>query len=172
MQSSHLPKILILTASFGEGHNAAARNILKALEGKADVRLADPCLEAQPRFNRKLRQAYQLVITHTPTFWALLYYGMDRVNLNKPSKILTRKPEETTYRHIEEFKPDAIVTTYPLYPSYIERAFKTLPRVPVFTMITDSIKINKTWTTAPSDFYLITDKFTEQSVKNKNTLPD
>lgn len=164
------PKVLILTASFGEGHNTAAKNIARALEGKAEIRLADPCLEAQPDFNRKLRTGYQLVITHTPNFWAGLYYATDYINLNKPSKLLTRKPEETTHRHIEEFKPDAIVSVYPLYPYYVRRSFEKLPEVPVFTMITDSFMISRGWTAAPTDHFFTTDKFSKQIIEKKTKL--
>ena len=170
-KDSSLHRILILTASFGEGHNAAARNLVEAFQGKAEVLLADPCMEAKPKFNKRLSQAYQGVITHTPTFWAALYYGTDLINLNKPSKLLTRKPEETTHAHIRDFKPDAIISTYPLYPYYVERSFRKLPRVPVFTVITDSIKINKTWTAAPTDYFLVTDDFTKEILTSRNKIP-
>lgn len=39
------PRILIITAAFGEGHNSAARNLALALDLMgAETRVADPCV--------------------------------------------------------------------------------------------------------------------------------
>jgi len=170
--NANLPKILIVSASFGEGHNSAAKNIHSALKGKAIVRRADPCLEANPAMNRRLGIAYQAVINHTPNFWAALYYSTDMIDLNRPSKILTRKPEEAMHQHIKEFQPDAIVSTYPLYPYYIKRSFRKLPKVPLFTVVTDSIKINKSWTSAPTDYFLVTDSYTKSLMRKRINIPE
>lgn len=167
--SSH-PRVLILSASFGEGHHSAAKNLAAALQGKAKVKIADPCLDADPGFSNKLSKGYQLVINHTPNLWAALYYSADLIDLNKPSKILTRKPEYATHRQIEEFQPDLIICTYFLYPYYIKRIFKKLPPVPVFTVVTDSIKINKSWTSAPTDCFIVTDPFTKEVVNRRSKI--
>jgi hypothetical protein len=47
-----MPRVLILTASMGEGHNTAARNIGEAIRaetnGAAEVLVADPYTRSNP----------------------------------------------------------------------------------------------------------------------------
>ena len=48
MQKGRLPRILIVTAGYGEGHNSAARGVRDALAGRAEVLVTDLCAEAMP----------------------------------------------------------------------------------------------------------------------------
>jgi len=78
-----------------------------------------------------------------------------------------RKPENTLHDLMLSFEPHAIVSTYPLYPYFVERSFnKGISRVPVITIITDSIEINAAWRKAPTDYFLVTDEFTKQAMIN------
>ena len=43
MEKRRLPRILIVTAGYGEGHNSAARGVRDALAGRAEVRVTDLC---------------------------------------------------------------------------------------------------------------------------------
>ncbi|MGC4013753.1 MAG: hypothetical protein QM755_04430 [Luteolibacter sp.] len=43
------PRLLIITAAFGEGHNSAARNLGLALDAQGAItRVADPCKLGAP----------------------------------------------------------------------------------------------------------------------------
>jgi len=76
-----------------------------------------------------------------------------------------RPPEERLSQEIKDFSPDAIISTYPLYPYFIERHFQQgHARVPVFTVITDSIAINAAWINAPTDYWFVTDQHTKQDL--------
>ena len=52
-----MKRVLILTAGFGEGHNAAARNLAAAVEagGGGTEKVADLFALASPRLNRLTR---------------------------------------------------------------------------------------------------------------------
>ena len=84
-----------------------------------------------------------------------------------------RKPERKLARaHPRAFRPDAILSTYPLYPYFTERIFSKLKRssrVPVFTVVTDSIAINAAWRKAPTDFWLVTDQHTKDALTQPGT---
>ena len=70
------PKILILTASYGDGHNAAARSLEEALNAgvtPVTVRTLDVFAEAQPRLNQWFRFGYRTTITFLPRVWRVLY---------------------------------------------------------------------------------------------------
>ena len=73
--------ILILTAGFGDGHNAAARNLCDALEQispAAEVTVADLYERSYKRLNQLARQAYLGAVRYTPALWAGLFRLVDK----------------------------------------------------------------------------------------------
>jgi len=156
-------KILILSASFGDGHNSAARNIAEALEGQAEALMADPCDLGNPRINRFLCRTYREITTYTPRIWAWMYRSTDRQDFSKPLPFIA-KTEAAVADLLDDFQPDVVVNTYPLYPYMVDRRFQNRRRVPVITVITDSIEINAAWSRSPSDHFLITDDHTRESL--------
>ena len=156
------PRILIVTAAFGEGHNSAARNLGLALDAAGAVtRVCDPCMTGAPRMTAAVNRAYRMVTTHFPELWARIYRSTDRCDLNRQRSPLMRLPERALAAAIGEFQPDGLVSTYPLYPYFIPRIGAKLP---VFTVVTDSIEINAAWLRAPGDFWLVTDPATRDAM--------
>ena len=160
------PRILIVTAAFGEGHNSAARNLALALDAAgAQTRVCDPCLLGMPRLTELLSRGYRLATTHLPQVWAWIYRSTDRCDFSRQRGPLMRWPERALAELIAEFQPVAVVSTYPLYPYFLARIFaasgKTLP---VFTVVTDSIEINAAWLRAPSHRWLVTDALTREGM--------
>jgi len=160
------PRLLILTAAFGEGHNSAARNLALALAAAgAEVQVCDPCLLAIPVLTKTLSRLYRFATDYLPQVWGKIYYSIDRVDFKHSATFLTRKPEALLAKLIVEYRPTAIISTYPLYPYLLERIVsQTGARLPVFTVVTDSMEINSAWLRAPSDFWLVTDAATRDSM--------
>jgi processive 1,2-diacylglycerol beta-glucosyltransferase len=165
------PRILIVTAAFGEGHNSAARNLGHALDAAGAVtRISDPCLDGAPRLTRLLSDGYRLVTTHMPRLWAAIYRSTDRCDFSRRRSPVLRWPERALARTLAEFRPDALVSTYPLYPYFLARIVAEsgdFASLPVFTVVTDSIEINAAWLRAPSDWWLVTDPFTREEMSSK-----
>ena len=161
------PKILILSASFGDGHNSAARHLAEALEEKAETLVADPCHIGNPRINAFLCKAYREITTYTPKIWAWMYRSTDRQDFSQPLPFIA-KTEDAVANLLNKFEPDLVVTTYPLYPYMVARQFSIGRRVPIVTIITDSIEINAAWTRSPSDYFLITDDHTREGLITRN----
>lgn len=162
MQTPRQPKILITTAGFGDGHNSAAYNLAAAFAGSAEAKVIDPCALAAPYLNQKLRDFYRFVTTHTPKLWYGIYKSVEKHDFEKESLPLMRKPELALRECLDQFQPDAFVSTYPLYPYYVKRAIaRGAKKIPTFTLITDSININTAWLNAPTDYFLVTDDTTK-----------
>lgn len=161
------PRILIITAAFGEGHNSAARNLSLALEAMgAETRVADPCVLSTPNSTALMQWGYRHVTTHFPRVWEAIYRGTDKCDFSNPNLPLMHNPESYLAGLVEEYKPDAVVSTYPIYPYFLERSFKeTGNRIPVFTVVTDSIEINASWLRAPTDHFLVTDQTTLETMR-------
>lgn len=165
LAETNQPKILILTAGFGEGHNSAALNMQRALKPYASTICADPCDLGAPWVTNQLQIIYRKITTHAPWLWRKIYESTERQDFSKKRLPLMGKPEAKLRELIIEHKPDAIVSTYPLYPYFIERISKQgIPKVPVFTIVTDSIAINAAWRKAPTDFWIVTDQRTKESL--------
>lgn len=160
------PRILILTASFGEGHNSAARNLSLGLESQgAECLVADPCMRAMPTLTSMLCKVYRYITTHLPRLWYRIYLSTDDMDFSRQRSYVMRKPENDLAQLIEEFRPDAVVSTYPIYPYFLDRILSSKPtRPPVFTVITDSIEINASWKKAPNTTWLVTDPYTRDAL--------
>ncbi len=163
------PRLLIVTAAFGEGHNSAARNLALALDAAgAETRVADPCMLAVPRSTAVVSAVYRYITTHLPRVWERIYRSTDRCDFSRPRFPPMRKPERCLRKLVEEYEPSAVLCTYPLYPYFLHRIFlETGNKLPVLTLITDSIEINASWLRAPTDYWLVTDAATRESMIRK-----
>lgn len=162
-------RILIVTAAFGEGHNSAARNLSLAFgELGVEARVEDPCMAGIPWTTRNLCKAYRFVTTYQPRLWSWIYRATADVDFSRKRMPLMRPSEAALARMIDEFDPDAVVSTYPLYPYFLDRisAARGKP-IPVFTTVTDSIEINAAWLKAPGTRWLVTDHFTRDDMIDK-----
>ncbi len=162
------PRLLIITAAFGEGHNSAAKNLaLAANEQGANTLVADPCMLSAPQSTAVIQWGYRLVTTHFPLVWEKIYKGTDNCDFSRPNLPLMRRPESYLQTLVKEFQPDAIVSTYPIYPYFLKRQFdETGKKLPVFTVVTDSIEINASWLRAPTDYFLVTDQATKEAMSH------
>lgn len=163
------PRILIVTAAFGEGHNSAARNLALALDAAGSLtRVSDPCSLGAPLLTTVLSWGYRLVTTSLPRIWLWIYRSTDRCDFSRPSSPVMRLPEHALAALLKDFRPTAVVSTYPLYPYFLARIFAvTGNHLPVFTVITDSMEINAAWLRAPTDWWLVTDPLTRDAMIGK-----
>ncbi|RYD24544.1 MAG: hypothetical protein EOP87_25915, partial [Verrucomicrobiaceae bacterium] len=116
------PRILIVTAAFGEGHNSAARNMAVALEAAGAVtQVSDPCMIGVPKITAIVNSGYRYVTTHWPHIWARIYRSTDNCDFSHQRSPVMRWVEKALARIVEEFHPDAVVSTYPLYPYFMTR---------------------------------------------------
>jgi processive 1,2-diacylglycerol beta-glucosyltransferase len=136
------------------------------------ARVCDPCLSATPALTRALERLYRFGTEHLPRGWKAVYDTIDHIDFNRFGIAATRKPQAWLAALMDEFRPTAVVSTYPVYPYLLDRIFKVSGRrLPVFTVVTDSMAINSAWLRAPTDFWLVTDAATRQSMSAR-PLPD
>ncbi|MDB6093202.1 MAG: monogalactosyldiacylglycerol synthase [Verrucomicrobia bacterium] len=144
------PRILILTAGFGEGHNAAARNLEAAFNSAArpgTATTADLFALASPRLNAWSRRGYLFLINHAPHLWSGIYWLIDRWKIFPWGLWFLRREMRILADLVAREQPDAICSTYPVYGFMVERMVRDgrLPGLPHFNVVTDSISINSLW---------------------------
>lgn len=143
------PRILILTASYGEGHNAAARNLVAACEAEAGpgtALLADLFALASPRLTRVTRWGYLAAINRTPRLWSAFFGWVDRARPFPRHLWLLRREGRFLARLLREEKPAAVCSTYPVYGFLLEQLQRREGvQTPHYNVVTDSISINSLW---------------------------
>jgi len=152
--------VLIFTAGFGEGHNSAAFSLESAINERHEAIVDDAYHESFPRINNQARKIYRRVTTYSPKIWSRYYKSTDRQDYTRKRIPLLRRAERRVHRLIAEHKPSALVSTYPIYPYYFDR-YTSTNKPKVYTVITDSLVINKSWLKAPTDCFLVTDELTK-----------
>ena len=141
--------ILIFTAGYGEGHNAAARALAAACDdtyGPGTARIIDLFALTHPRFNQVSRRAYISTINNAPRLWSRLYAWIDRSNVVPSCLWLLGRERRLLAQIIATENPAVICSTYPVYAFLLERLQQDGHRLPShFNIVTDSISINSLW---------------------------
>ncbi len=154
-----MKKILILTAGFGEGHNAAARGIRDGLArvapGECEVELRDLLAETYPFWFRFAGRAYLMIVNYAPRFWGTVYRWLEKKeDFNRDFQKFDRLKERFT-RLLKSFQPDVVVSVFPPYP-YVLDQIQGPNRTPKnIVVVTDSITINKSWYQSRADYFLL-----------------
>jgi len=173
-----MKRVLILTASFGEGHNTAAKSLgqgIRAVLGeKAEIYITDPYSKTNPQFNRMIQIGYSVMINRFPKVWNLTFSV-----LSQPGLLEKMLPGMHALEHAirdlwREFEPDLVVSTYPVFSFFVDRLRKAGPefREPFVMVVTDSTRINSAWYRCWSDRFVVPDESTEQVLIKGGVPPE
>lgn len=169
-----MPRVLILTASMGEGHNTAARNIRDAILAEApgsEVLVADPYTRTNPMVNRLVQKGYATAINRYPRAWKVVFQLLSKRGVVEGMGPLLAELTSAVRQLNEEFKPDIIASTYPVFSYLITKIRRREPcKVPFYTVITDSTMINAAWYRYPCDGSIVADELTAE-VLRKDGVP-
>jgi UDP-N-acetylglucosamine:LPS N-acetylglucosamine transferase/predicted metal-dependent phosphoesterase TrpH len=170
-----MTKVLILTAGFGDGHNAAANHLRDALESQTDdlqVEILDPLEHAYGALNRVFKKTYRKLIEYVPVVWGGVYSMMDHAPRLGGGNGLGRV-RGVLREAIGRFEPDCVVSTYSLYAGLIEGLYRDPGSRPFkfMTVVTDSTTINSVWFSAPSDFHCVADEETAAVLRANGIAP-
>jgi len=158
-------RILILTADAGFGHRSAANAVAAALAEtygeQCQVEIYNPFDDRRvPFILRESQSDYDVLVRKAPELYRL---GFDVSDATLPSVIvegaLTVMLFEVMWDLVHEFRPDAILTTYPLYQAPLTAVF-TISRlfIPLLTVITDLVTVHRLWFHERVDYCLVPTK--------------
>ncbi|MDZ4159859.1 MAG: glycosyltransferase [Anaerolineaceae bacterium] len=145
-------QILILTADAGFGHRSAAIAVKAAIEElyseNCQVEIVNPLDDPRtPFFLRDSQTDYDTIIKRAPE---LYHIGYDISDSTVPSVIVDGALTVLLYEVIQDIllkhRPDAILTTFPLYQSPIQAVFTIRGiDIPLMTVITDLATVHRLW---------------------------
>jgi len=172
-----LRPVLILTAGFGEGHNAAARNLRDALRQAhpdLSVEVLDIFHLAYGWVNGLSQRGYLFVINHLPCVWSLVFRWLHGSPVVSERMGVLRKAAALLRAAIDELQPGVIVSTYPGYNHLLDHIFDRVQQRSYrqITVVTDSITINAVWHAGHSDFYLVANEPTAEVMRRDGVPVD
>ncbi|WP_334074745.1 MGDG synthase family glycosyltransferase [Paenibacillus sp. A14] len=150
------PKIMILYASYGDGHYRASKAIEAGFRSRGirDVVLLDLMAEAHPRLNELTKFIYLTSFKALPSLYGWIY------NVTKDLRIgatflraVNSIGSGTLKKAISRHQPDLVIHTFPqlALPDLIERASLSLPLVNVIT----DFDVHARWLHAGVDRYYV-----------------
>lgn len=169
-----MKKILILTAGFGDGHNAAARNLRDAIERvdeDARAETLDLFADSYGAFNTLARKTYLGMVAYAPRLWGQFYSMLENPFVERQLGGFTRL-QNTLEKVLGEAQPDCVVSTYPIYGHVIKKIYASHHERPFrfITVVTDSISINSSWFRAPSDYFCVANDATAEVLMRGGVL--
>ncbi|WP_165861345.1 MGDG synthase family glycosyltransferase [Paenibacillus paeoniae] len=150
-------KLLIVYASYGEGHIQAAKALRDAyLEfGNHQVVMYDLMAESHPWLNEMTKRFYQKSYTHLPFLYGWMY------GITKPMKHdsllgswLHSFGRQKVKQLLLQEKPNAVIYTFPFYAL---QSLKKLSSIPSYAVITD-FDLHRRWVHPSIDRYYVATK--------------
>ena len=171
-----MKKILILTAGFGDGHNAAARSLRDAIEmldEDARTEVVDLFADSYGVFNTVARKTYLGVVQYAPRLWGGIYSLLDKSPLVENQLGNFTRLQATLEKILAETQPDCVISTYPVYGHVIQKLYRHHHERPfsLITVVTDSITINSAWFRVASDFFCVANEASAEALR-KGGVPD
>lgn len=158
-ENNRQPKLLILYASYGEGHLQVARAIRDAMEEQGNYRtvMVDLMAESHPWLNEVTRRFYLKSYTHMPSLYGWMY------DFTRPMKhdslfggLLHSFGRDKIRRILAIEQPDAVVHTFPIFAlPELKRRMNFHP--PSYAVITD-FDLHRRWVHPSIErYYVATD---------------
>lgn len=164
-----MPKVLILSASTGHGHNQAANCLKKDLEANGyQVRIAEPLKEEGRVIETLIDDGYNLLATRLPKMYGKIYKLTGQKYINKGIVIFFNKALGNTVNLlIEDYQPDLIISTHPILVNVVSR-LKANGKIdlPFIAVVTDYMA-HQFYVSNFVDAYIVASVYTKDTLVEK-----
>ena len=168
-------RVLILTASYGSGHNAAARSLAGALTaGGASVTVVDHFRDlVHPAFDRITRALYAWTLRRAPGAWGLAYGIGDR--LSSDSRWAFGVPclgASRLGRLLDALAPDAVVSVHATPTVALSTLAREGRRIPPHTTVVTDFVAHSQWIAPGVDRYCVAAQEVKHDFVARGIAPD
>ncbi len=150
-------KALLITASFGDGHNQAANAVAEALRKQGVVtKVADYTEWLHPALRSFAKFSLIQGVKKAPTLYGLFYRSMSKLN---PDSSLQRQINHLGMaqlrRYLHKFRPDVVACTFPTPNGVLsELRQQGHIHVPIAAILTD-YTVHGQWVQDATDLYCV-----------------
>ena len=134
------PRVLILTASYGSGHNRVAATLAAEFRRAGALpRVVDHFHDlVHPEFDRLTRKLYYAVLRRTPLLWGIAYWLGDQLPVSSPLLMrINRLGTRRLFALMAAERPDHVVSVHPTPVAALSelrsRGLSMPPHTTVFT---------------------------------------
>lgn len=148
-------KVLIITASFGAGHNKAAESVAEAvrmLEPAATVKIVDYLKHVSQSLSRVAEEMYWTTVTRVPKAWKFLYEFEER-HRSRAKDLQGRLGVLWIEDIVEKTRPDIILTTH-FMPEAAVCQMTRKKHIPHAVVLTDYVP-HPIWVSSGVDAYFV-----------------
>lgn len=155
-------RLLILTANAGFGHRSAAKAIAAALQethpDDCVVEVINPMEDARvPSFLTEGPIDHDRLVRQIPELYK---FGYETSDATVPGAIVESALAvmlfEVMRETVQRYRPDAVLTTYPLYQAPLDAVRRVLRRfLPLLTVVTDLTTVHRLWFHRAADVCLV-----------------
>lgn len=158
------PKVLLVTASFGNGHNQVSHALKHTFEelGIGTVEIFDLYAEAYPYWNEAAKFLYKQSFSIGSSLYKMFFYGMDKMYSTKAGKLYNKLGEKQLEAIIQSKQPDIIITTFPV-GTVPEWRKKSQNKFRIYTVVTDYC-LHSTWVHPEIDRYYVATEDVKQKI--------
>ncbi len=173
-------RILILTASFGEGHNSAARGVRDGLArvapDRTEVELRDLLAEVYGPLNEFIRRAYLTLVNFASPVWGTVYRWLDREKDFDQEFARFVRLKSHFAALLDRFRPNVVVCTFPVYSNVLRGILTQNPGTfsdcKNVVVVTDSITINAAWYRCAADYFFVANDQTATVLRSGGVAPE
>jgi processive 1,2-diacylglycerol beta-glucosyltransferase len=168
-------RVLILTASYGSGHNAAAQSLAGAFAAAgASATVVDHFRElVHPLFDRTTRALYGALLRRTPALWGIGYGMGDRMASDSPWAFgVTRLGARRLVRLLDRLAPDAVVTVHATPAVVLSALARTGRRIPPHTTVVTDFVAHSQWIAPRVDRYCVAAEEVKHEFVSRGIAPD
>jgi len=151
-------RVLILTASYGSGHNSAARSLALAFaRDGAAVDVVDHFRElVHPTFASATRALYYRVLRHAPALWGMAYGVGDWIASDSPATFgATHLGARRLAALLRRTSPDAVVTVHATPAAAMSFLAEHGEQVPPHTTVVTDFVAHAQWIARHVDRYCV-----------------
>lgn len=173
-------KVLILSCSMGQGHNAAGKAVYERLRQRGvDCEFADALRFASEKVSRKVEKTYVFITTHAPNVFGCIYRAGNAISSDKrksPVYLANKLYQDAMGDYIEQNHFDVVVMPH-LFPAQTLTSLKNKGRLHARTVaIATDYTCIPFWEETDMDSYIIPHRdlageFIEKGIPAEKLLP-
>jgi len=168
-------RVLILTASYGSGHNAAAHSLAGAFTAAgASPTVVDHFHDlVHPMFDRVTRALYGALLRRAPGVWALAYGLGDRMaSDSRWSFGVTRLGAHGLMELLDALAPDAVVSVHATPAVVLSALARAGRRIPPHTTVVTDFVAHSQWIAPHVDRYCVAAEEVKHEFVSRGIAPD
>lgn len=175
MISTGQRRLLLLSVGYGQGHHSAAAALAEHYTALGwDTRQVDICEKTQPALFGVTQRFYDFCVQRAPWMWGITYSLTGTADWAYMVRLpLMRRVLKGLEAELEEYRPDLIICTYPLFAYMLDELkarHKTVP--PYAVVVTDALEISRPWMRSKAALVLLPDEASLQRMQERYALPE